>query len=89
MIDFVDDIPRDLGDLLPLRRGLPALRRMVFALPDVRRHLLEFPLLGRTVIHGDVESVEVQTDGRFIRTVQVIRVRETIAPMVADVLAVR
>ena len=31
------------------------------------------------VIHGDVESVEVQTDGRYIRTVQRVRVRETIA----------
>lgn len=50
---FLAELPRD-GDLLPLRRRLPALRRMVFALPDVRRHLLEFPRLGRTVIHGDV-----------------------------------
>jgi Ser/Thr protein kinase RdoA (MazF antagonist) len=50
---FLAELPRD-RDLLPLRRCLPALRRMVFALPDSRRHLLEFPLLGPTVIHGDV-----------------------------------
>lgn len=50
---FLAELPRE-GDFLPLRRGLPALRRMVLALPDSRRHLLEFPRLGRTVIHGDV-----------------------------------
>ncbi|HYO11880.1 MAG TPA: phosphotransferase [Thermoanaerobaculia bacterium] len=50
---FLAELPRD-EDLLPLRRALAALRRMVFALPDFRRHLLDFPLLGRSVIHGDV-----------------------------------
>lgn len=40
----------------PLRAGLPALRRVVQALPRLRRELLEFGLLGRTVLHGDVHS---------------------------------
>jgi Ser/Thr protein kinase RdoA (MazF antagonist) len=52
-LKFIAELPRE-GEMLPLRRGLPALRRVVFALPELRRHLLDFPPLGRTVIHGDV-----------------------------------
>jgi phosphotransferase family enzyme len=40
-------------DLAGARRGLPALRRMVDALPTIRRQLLAAAPLGRAVIHGD------------------------------------
>jgi hypothetical protein len=42
------------ADLLSLRRFLPALRRTVERLPEMRRELLGFPPLGRAVLHGDV-----------------------------------
>ena len=42
------------AELRALRRSLPALRKVVAALPEMRRHLLELERLPRTVIHGDV-----------------------------------
>jgi Ser/Thr protein kinase RdoA (MazF antagonist) len=50
---LLDALP-EKGDLRPLRRRLPALRRVVAALPEMRRHLLELERLPWTVIHGDV-----------------------------------
>jgi hypothetical protein len=49
------------------RSGLPALRRLVHNLPQLRRRLLDFELLPRTLIHGDVHpgNVVVRTRGRI------------------------
>ncbi|HYH45578.1 MAG TPA: phosphotransferase, partial [Thermoanaerobaculia bacterium] len=50
----LEAVPRE-PELAPLRRALPALRRVVFALPAARRQLLAAPPpLGSAVLHGDV-----------------------------------
>jgi Ser/Thr protein kinase RdoA (MazF antagonist) len=49
----LEEMPRG-GDFAALRRSLPALRRTASVLPQIRRRLLAYPPLGRTVIHGDV-----------------------------------
>ena len=41
------------------RRSLPALRRVVAALPAMRRHLLGAAPLGTAILHGDVHSGNV------------------------------
>ncbi|MCC6551620.1 MAG: aminoglycoside phosphotransferase family protein [Polyangiaceae bacterium] len=46
-------LPRSLR-FPALSRSLPALRRMVSALPELRRQLLDFAPLGRALIHGDL-----------------------------------
>ena len=45
--------------LAGLRRGIPALQRVVSALPGMRRQLLSPGPLGRAVLHGDVHSGNV------------------------------
>ncbi|AUX22542.1 hypothetical protein SOCEGT47_030450 [Sorangium cellulosum] len=47
------------GEVAALARALPALRRVVEALPAMRRQLLDFQPLGRAVIHGDVHPGNV------------------------------
>lgn len=49
----LESLPRD-PDLDPLRRALPALRRLAAVLPAARRQLLAAPPLGSAVLHGDV-----------------------------------
>ena len=54
-LETLEDLPRT-GELRPLRRSLPSLRRVVAALPEMRRRLLDFAPLPPAVIHGDVHS---------------------------------
>jgi Ser/Thr protein kinase RdoA (MazF antagonist) len=68
---FLAELPRE-DDFLPLRRSLPALRRMVQALPELRRHLLEAAPLGRTVIHGDVHPGNILIRVRNTRELPVL-----------------
>lgn len=46
-------------DFARARRSLPALRRVVAALPAMRRHLLGAAPLGTAILHGDVHSGNV------------------------------
>ncbi|AUX42539.1 hypothetical protein SOCE26_039720 [Sorangium cellulosum] len=62
---LAERVPR--GEVASLARTLPALRRVVGALPATRRALLAFEPLGRAVIHGDVHPGNVlvrERDGR-------------------------
>ncbi|WP_437728299.1 phosphotransferase family protein [Sorangium sp. So ce861] len=59
---LAERLPR--GEVPALARSLPALRRVVAALPAMRRQLLEFQPLGRAVIHGDVHPGNVMVRRR-------------------------
>ncbi|WP_438029904.1 phosphotransferase family protein [Sorangium sp. So ce233] len=56
-LEQAERVPR--GELPALSRTLPALRRVVAALPGMRRQLLAFQPLGSAVIHGDVHPGNV------------------------------
>ncbi|WP_437947695.1 aminoglycoside phosphotransferase family protein [Sorangium sp. So ce296] len=59
---LAERLPR--GEVPALARSLPALRRVVAALPAMRRQLLEIRPLGRAVIHGDVHPGNVMVRRR-------------------------
>ncbi|WCQ91466.1 phosphotransferase family protein [Sorangium sp. Soce836] len=61
-LSLAERLPR--GEVPALARSLPALRRVVAALPAMRRELLEFQPLGRAVIHGDVHPGNVMVRRR-------------------------
>ncbi|WP_438010738.1 phosphotransferase [Sorangium sp. So ce321] len=56
-LSVAERLPR--GEIPALARAMPALRRVVAALPAMRRQLLAFQPLGTTVIHGDVHPGNV------------------------------
>ncbi|WP_437515558.1 phosphotransferase family protein [Sorangium sp. So ce1099] len=56
-LSLAERLPR--GEVPALARAMPALRRVVAALPAMRRQLLAFQPLGATVIHGDVHPGNV------------------------------
>ncbi|WP_437665211.1 phosphotransferase family protein [Sorangium sp. So ce1182] len=56
-LSLAERLPR--GEIPALARAMPALRRVVAALPAMRRQLLAFQPLGTTVIHGDVHPGNV------------------------------
>ncbi|WP_434047720.1 MULTISPECIES: phosphotransferase family protein [Sorangium] len=56
-LSLAERVPRD--EVPALARALPALRRVVAALPVMRRQLLAFQPLGSAVIHGDVHPGNV------------------------------
>jgi Ser/Thr protein kinase RdoA (MazF antagonist) len=47
------------SDFVPLARHLASVRRLVLALPTIRRELLEFSPFGNVAIHGDVHPGNV------------------------------
>ncbi|WP_437909671.1 aminoglycoside phosphotransferase family protein [Sorangium sp. So ce327] len=61
-LSLAERLPR--GEVPALARTLPALRRVVSALPAMRRELLAFQPLGRAVIHGDVHPGNVMVRRR-------------------------
>ncbi|XXY48983.1 phosphotransferase [Sorangium sp. So ce269] len=61
-LSLAERLPR--GEIPALARAMPALRRVVAALPAMRRQLLAFQPLGTTVIHGDVHPGNVMVRRR-------------------------
>lgn len=57
-LELIESSRRRL-DLAALTKSLPAARRVVRALPAMRRHLYTFQPLGQSVIHGDVHPGNV------------------------------
>lgn len=67
----LEALPRS-GELHSLRRSLPALRRVVAALPEMRRQLFGLASLPSTVIHGDVHPGNALVRLRSSREVPVL-----------------
>lgn len=70
-LETLESFPRT-GEIRPLRRSLPALRRIVAALPEMRRKLLGFAPLPPALIHGDVHSGNALVRLRSSREVPVL-----------------
>ncbi|HEX2253074.1 MAG TPA: phosphotransferase [Thermoanaerobaculia bacterium] len=70
-LEVLQTLPPEAGELAGVRRARPAARRLVSALPEIRRQLLAWDGTGPVWIHGDLHPGNVvlrRREGRSVPT---------------------